>query len=99
KGARVWRERGWTPAKRVMWPVAAPAALSAFMLSFLTSFDEFIVAFFLAGTEQTLPIYIWSQLRFPKPLPGVMALGPTILAPSIVIVTLAELIRRRGPSG
>ena len=69
------------------------------MLSFLTSFDEFIVAFFLAGTEQTLPIYIWSQLRFPKALPGVMALGTTILAASIVIVTLAELIRRRGPSG
>jgi uncharacterized membrane protein len=32
---------------------------SAFMLAFLTSFDEFIVAFFLAGTAPTLPLYIW----------------------------------------
>ena len=55
------------------------------MLAFLTSFDEFIVAFFLAGTEPTLPLYIWSQLRFPKSLPTVMALGTAILAASIVI--------------
>ena len=34
---------------------------SAFMLAFLTSFDEFIVAFFLAGTEPTLPLYIWAS--------------------------------------
>ena len=31
--------------------------------------------FFLTGTEVTLPVYIWSQLRFPAKLPSVMALG------------------------
>src|SRR4029078_11054739 len=96
KGARVWRERGWTPAKRVMWPVAAPAVLSAFMLAFLTSFDEFIVAFFLAGAEPTLPLYIWSQLRFPRSLPTVMALGTAILTASLVIAGIAEILRHRG---
>ncbi len=44
----------------------------------LTS-DEFILAFFLAGTDVTLPVYLWSQLRFPQKLPGVLALGATIL--------------------
>ena len=73
-----------------------PAIASSFMLSFLTSFDEFIVAFFLSGTEPTLPLFIWSQLRFPKALPSVMALGTVILAVSIVIATAAEIIRRRG---
>ena len=58
-----------------MLPLSLPAVASAFMLAFLTSFDEFIVVFFLAGTEPTLPLYIWSQLRFPKSLPTVMALG------------------------
>ena len=86
----------WTIFRRVMLPLAAPAIASAFMLAFLTSFDEFIVAFFLAGTEPTLPLYIWSQLRFPKSLPSVMALGTVILAVSIVIATAAELMRRRG---
>src|SRR4029079_9257865 len=41
----------WTTFKRALLTLAAPAVLSAFMLAFLTSFDEFIVAFFLAGAE------------------------------------------------
>jgi spermidine/putrescine transport system permease protein len=89
----------WVTFRRVMLPLALPAIASAFLLSFLTSFDEFIVAFFLAGTEPTLPIFIWSQLRFPKALPSIMALGTVTLAASIAIATVAELIRRRGSSG
>jgi spermidine/putrescine transport system permease protein len=91
--------RELTTFRRVILPLAAPAIASSFMLSFLTSFDEFIVAFFLSGTEPTLPIFIWGQLRFPKALPGVLALGSVILLASIVIATAAELIRRRGAYG
>ena len=85
-----------TVFRRVILPLAAPALGSAFTLAFLVSFDEFIVAYFLAGTEQTLPLYIWSQLRFPKSLPVVMALGSLILAVSVVLALTAELLRRRG---
>lgn len=88
--------REWTSFRRVMLPLAYPAIGSAFMLAFLTSFDEFIVAFFLSGTEPTLPLYIWAQLRFPKSLPSVMALGTTILVASILIAGLAELLRQSG---
>jgi spermidine/putrescine transport system permease protein len=84
----------WTIFRRIMLPLSAPAIVSAFMLAFLTSFDEFIVAFFLAGTDPTLPIYIWSQLRFPKALPSVMALGSVILVASIAIAAAAHFIRR-----
>ncbi|WP_189523869.1 MULTISPECIES: ABC transporter permease [unclassified Mesorhizobium] len=86
----------WTTFRRVMLPLSAPAVLSAFMLAFLTSFDEFIVVFFLAGTEPTLPLYIWSQLRFPRSLPTVMALGTMILTVSFVIAGFAEILRHRG---
>lgn len=89
----------WTTFRRIVLPLAAPAIVSSFMLSFLTSFDEFIVAFFLSGTEPTLPLYVWGQLRFPKALPSVMALGTVILLASIIIATAAEIIRRRGASG
>lgn len=82
--------------RKVMLPLSLPAVGSAFMLAFLTSFDEFIIAFFLAGSEQTLPLFIWSQLRFPKSLPVVMALGSAILAVSIIIAGAAELLRHRG---
>lgn len=86
----------WTTFRRVMLPLSLPAVLSAFMLAFLISFDEFIVVFFLAGTEPTLPLYIWSQLRFPRSLPTVMALGTVILAVSFIIAGTAEILRHRG---
>lgn len=81
---------------RIMLPLSVPAMVSSSMLAFLTSFDEFIVAFFLAGTDPTLPLFIWSQLRFPKSLPSVMALGSLILAVSVALASGAELIRRQG---
>jgi spermidine/putrescine transport system permease protein len=59
------------------------------------SLDEFIIAFFLTGTDVTLPVYIWSQLRFPTKLPSVMALGTILLALSIILLVLAEWFRRR----
>jgi len=90
--------RDWTTFRRVILPLSVPALVSSFMLAFLTSFDEFIVAFFLAGTEQTLPLYIWAQLRFPKSLPTVLALATVILSGSIVIAVLAEVVKRRSLS-
>ncbi len=81
---------------RVTLPLAWPGILASLLLTFTISFDEFILAFFLAGNEVTLPIYIWSQLRFPTRLPMVLSLGSTILIFSFFIVTLAEVMRRRG---
>ena len=53
------------------------------------------MAFFLAGTEATLPVYIWGQLRFAAKLPGVLALGTLLLVGSFILLTLAEMLRRR----
>ena len=89
-------ETPWMVFWRVTFPLAFPGILSSLLLCFTTSLDEFIVAFFLAGDQVTLPIYIWSQLRFPQKLPEVLALGATILMASSFLVTFAEVIRRRG---
>ncbi len=89
-------ENGWTTFWRVTFPLAIPGLIASLLLTFTISFDEFILAFFLAGTDVTLPIYIWSQLRFPAKLPSVLALGACILAASFVLVTFAEWFRRRG---
>jgi spermidine/putrescine transport system permease protein len=89
-------ERPWMVFWRVTFPLAFPGLLSSFLLCFTTSLDEFIVAYFLAGDQVTLPIYIWSQLRFPQKLPEVLALGATILVASSFLVTFAEVVRRQG---
>jgi spermidine/putrescine transport system permease protein len=81
---------------RVTFPLALPGIVSSLLLTFIVSFDEFLIAYFLAGTEATLPIYIWSQLRFPYKLPAVLALGAAILVASTLLVVFAEWLRSRG---
>ncbi|MEM0944230.1 MAG: hypothetical protein AAGI70_09810 [Pseudomonadota bacterium] len=66
------------------------------MLTFTISFDEFIMAFFLTGTEPTLPTYIWNQLRFPDRLPLVLALATIIISISFVVVFVSLWIARLG---
>jgi spermidine/putrescine transport system permease protein len=81
---------------RVTFPLMLPGIAASLLLTFITSFDEFLVAYFLSGTEATLPIYIWGQLRFPERLPMVLALGTIILAVSVALVVLAEYVRNLG---
>jgi spermidine/putrescine transport system permease protein len=92
-------ETGWTTFWRVTFPLALPGIVSSLLLTFIVSFDEFLIAYFLAGNDATLPIYIWSQLRFPYKLPSVLALGAAILVASAVLVVFAEWIRSRGLEG
>ena len=48
---------------QVTLPQLLPAILSGFLLAFTFSFDDFIVAFFVAGPNTTLPIYVFSSIR------------------------------------
>jgi spermidine/putrescine transport system permease protein len=89
-------ENPWWVFWRVTFPLAIPGLIASLMLTFTISFDEFILAFFLAGTDVTLPVFIWSQLRFPQKLPGVLALGATILTVTFIMITFAEWFRQRG---
>ncbi len=81
--------------RRVTLPMVAPAIVSSLLVSFTISLDEFILAFFLTGTDVTLPVYIWGQLRFAARLPGVLALGTIMLVLSFILLTIAEIYRRR----
>lgn len=91
-------ETPWGTFRRVTLPLAWPAVISSLLMCFIISFDEFVMAFFLSGTEPTLPVFLFSQLRFPNKLPGVLALGSVILLVSSVLVVAAEVLRRRGVS-
>lgn len=84
----------WQTFRRVTLPLAMPGVLASLLLTFLVSFDEFLLAFFLSGNQATLPVYMYSLLRFPDFLPGVLALGSLILIASIVLIATAESLRR-----
>ena len=89
-------ETPWMTFWRVTFPLVAPGIVSSLLLSFIVSFDEFLLSFFLQGQQPTLPVYIWSQLRFPNKLPSVLALGAVILIVSCALVVLAEWVRQLG---
>ncbi len=89
----------WWTFWRVTFPMVLPGIVASLLLCFTISFDEFIIAFFLAGTEPTLPIFIYNQLRFPAKLPGVLALGACILVVSFFVVFFSQWLRRRSPGG
>jgi spermidine/putrescine transport system permease protein len=89
-------EDGWMTFWRVSFPLMLPGIVASLLLTFITSFDEFLLAYFLSGTEATLPVYIWGQLRFPERLPIVLALGAIILTVSVGLVVLAEYVRNLG---
>ena len=81
--------------RRVTLPIVAPGIVSSFLVTFTVSFDEFVLAFFLSGNQPTLPVYIWSQIRFPAKLPNTLALGSLLLLASILLLVVAEYFRRR----
>ena len=89
-------ENGWWTFWRVTFPMVTPGIVDSLLLTFTVSFDEFIMAFFLSSTEATLPMYIWSQLRFPREFPTFLALSSLILMVSFVLVFIALWIGRSG---
>lgn len=84
-----------TTLRRVVLPLIFPAMVSAWLTAFTVSFDEFALALFLAGTQPTFPVYLFSQLRFANQLPIMIALAVLLMIGTLTLVYLAERFRRR----
>lgn len=84
----------WATFWQVTLPQLLPAILAGFLLSFTFSFDDFIIAFFVAGSETTLPIYIFSSIRRGV-TPEINAIGALVLAVSLTLLVAAQLLLRR----
>ena len=84
-----------TTLRRVVLPLIFPAMVSAWLTAFTVSFDEFALALFLAGTQPTFPVYLFSQLRFANRLPIMIALAVLLMIGTLLLVFIAERIRRR----
>ena len=80
--------------RSITLPLILPAVVSALLIAFTTSFDEYAVASFVIGTRVTFPIYLYSALRFPTQLPQVIAVAVVVLLVSLAVVVVAEIGRR-----
>lgn len=83
----------FTTFRQVVLPQIFPAIAAGFLLSFTFSFDDFIVAFFVAGSNTTLPIYVFASIRRGV-TPEVNAIATMVLVASILIIAIARLLLR-----
>ena len=83
----------WRTFYQVTLPQIYPAILAGFLLSFTFSFDDFIISFFVAGANTTLPIYIFSSIRRGI-TPEVNAIGTMVLAASLFLLMAAQYLLR-----
>ena len=75
----------------VVLPLIAPGILAAALIALTLSIDEFIVTNFLIGSGQTLPIYIYNQIKFGI-TPEVNALASLMLLATMVVFALGFTI-------
>ena len=79
----------------VVLPSIAPGLVASFLFCFTLSFDEFVRTLFLIGSQNTLPIYLWSII-LNNPSPQTTAIAILSMLFSLVTVGVASLLVRQG---
>jgi putative spermidine/putrescine transport system permease protein len=85
---------GFQTFRHVVLPSIATALLAGGMLAFALSFDEIIVTTFTAGQQQTLPIWIFSQLTRPRQRPVTNVVAVFVVAATFLPILLAHRLTR-----
>jgi putative spermidine/putrescine transport system permease protein len=78
----------------VLLPSTATALLAGGMLAFALSFDEIIVTTFTAGTDQTLPIWIFSSLFRPHDRPKTNVVAMVVILLTLIPIIIAQRLTR-----
>lgn len=81
--------------RQVTLPQLMPGIVAGFLLSFTFSFDDFVIAFFVAGSKNTLPIYVFSSIRRGV-TPEINAIGTAVMLFSLTALITAQILLRRG---
>lgn len=85
---------GWQTFRHVTLPMIATALVAGGLLAFALSFDEVIVTTFTAGAQNTLPLWIFGNIRLGQDLPQVNVVVLFVIVLTIVPVTLAQRLTR-----
>jgi len=79
----------FTALLRVVVPFCKSSLIASFFLSAAVSFDEFMVAWFVGGVHETLPVRILNLLQG-QVSPKINAIGTVVLVVSVALVLLAQ---------
>lgn len=81
----------WKAMRHVIVPFCAPAILGALFITMAVSFDEFAVAWFVSGLNETLPVKVLGFLQG-QVSPRINAIGTFVFILSMTLVILAQLL-------
>lgn len=81
----------WQSLVRIVLPWAIPGIAGAWLLAFTFSFDEFVIAWFVCGFEQTLPVSIYNFLGA-NLTPSLNAIGAIIFLLSVLLLVGVEIL-------
>ncbi|MCY1278467.1 Inner membrane ABC transporter permease protein YdcV [compost metagenome] len=89
----------WKAMRHVILPFTAPSIFAALLVTMAVSFDEFAVAWFVSGLNETVPVRILNTLQG-QVSPTINAIGSLVFVTSMLLVILAQLLlmRRRKPA-
>jgi len=87
---------GFRTFRDITLPLISTSLVAGGMLAFALSFDEVIVTTFTAGAQNTLPIWIFSQLRTGQRLPEVNVVVSFVILVTIVPVVIAARLTGGG---
>jgi ABC-type spermidine/putrescine transport system permease subunit II len=77
----------------VILPLIGPAVFAGALFAFTLSLDEFVITFFIIGAQVTLPIYIYTQIKFGI-TPAINAVATLLIVTSLGITALGLVIPR-----
>jgi putative spermidine/putrescine transport system permease protein len=80
----------WQTFRYITLPVIRTAVLAGGLLAFALSFDEIVVTTFTAGTQETIPIWIFNHLRQANQRPIVNVVAVLLILLSTIPVYLAS---------
>lgn len=78
----------------VTLPSIRPAIISSAVFAFFISFDDLIVALFIMGGKETLPMMIWANLKY-ELTPALTAIASLLIVFTFACILPAEYYRRR----
>jgi spermidine/putrescine transport system permease protein len=78
---------------KITLPVIWPGIVSAALVVFTLSVDEFVIAYFTAGQTVTFPIQVYSMIRFGV-TPAINAVATLMLVLSMILIVGALAVNR-----
>lgn len=84
----------WTTLREVVLPFCLPAILASIFITASVSFDEFMIAWFISGQNETLPVRVLAMLQG-QVSPRINAIGTMVFTASMLLVILAQTLASR----